>query len=194
MSVSCYFRSAAITASRGDQRFPATGSGGFVPCYWVWHCEKLCRYGVRGTNLKWFQSQPPNSNLLVQVNIIQKANREYTSEFMGGEGIAAPSKRDQSQLPSSSSRRPRRVRGWSAARDTRRWTHLESHLQLTLSELSSSHPIIKLLYRELQEATSKYEVMSITTAENGIWDDSNFPTRWSTVESKRHSKTIIQEA
>jgi hypothetical protein len=29
--------------------------------------------------------------------------------------------------------------------------------------------------------------MSITTAENGTWDDLQFPTRWLTAGSKRHS-------
>lgn len=63
---------------------------------------------------------------------------------------------------------------------------LESQLQMTLSELSSSQLIIELLYKELNETVTKYEVMSNTSAVNGTHDEFKLPTRCLKPESSHH--------
>jgi hypothetical protein len=63
---------------------------------------------------------------------------------------------------------------------------LENPLQETSAELSSSQLIIKLLYKELEEATQKYEVRSLSTTQNATKNDTNLLTQWSTVGSKRY--------
>jgi hypothetical protein len=72
-------------------------------------------------------------------------------------------------------------------------TDLENQLQEVRSELSSSQLIIKLLYKELKEATQKDEVMSTSVTKNINQNDINFPTQWSAVETKRHSNNKTSE-
>jgi hypothetical protein len=66
-------------------------------------------------------------------------------------------------------------------------TDLENQLQEVCSELSSSQLIIKLLYKELKEATQKDEVRSTSVTKNRNQKDINFPTQWSAVGTKRHN-------
>jgi hypothetical protein len=66
-------------------------------------------------------------------------------------------------------------------------TDLENQLQEVRSELSSSQLIIKLLYKELEKDTQKDEAWSTSVTKNRNQNDSNFPTQWSAVGTKRHS-------
>lgn len=54
-------------------------------------------------------------------------------------------------------------------------TNLENQLQMVRSELSSSQLIIKLLYKELKEATEKDKVMSMSIARTELKTTLIFP-------------------
>jgi hypothetical protein len=64
---------------------------------------------------------------------------------------------------------------------------LENNLEDALSELSLSQLINEIVYKELKETSTKYEVMSNAAAGNVNWDCCKSHNRWSTTEYKRHS-------
>jgi hypothetical protein len=61
---------------------------------------------------------------------------------------------------------------------------LESQLKEAFLELSSSQFIVKLLYKELNEATAKHTTVRSAITENGVCEESVVPTTWSKVASK----------
>ena len=61
---------------------------------------------------------------------------------------------------------------------------LESQLKEAFLELSSSQFIIKLLYKELNEATAKHTSVRSAITENGVCEESVVATTWSKVASK----------